>query len=70
VAGQIRITDQGEVIASKYADPEIARRNLERLVAATLEATIFCADNGSNSDYHETMDELSAEALRVYRFLV
>ena len=40
VAGQIRITEQGEVIASKYADPEIGRRNLETLVAATLEATL------------------------------
>ncbi len=70
VAGQIRITEQGEVIASKYADPEIGRRNLETLVAATLEATIFCPDNGSNISYHETMDELSKEALRAYRSLV
>ena len=41
VAGQIRITEQGEVIASKYADAEIGRRNLETLVAATLEATLL-----------------------------
>ena len=41
VAGRIRITEQGEVIASKYADPEIGRRNLETLVAATLEATLL-----------------------------
>ena len=39
VDGQIRLTEQGEVIASKYAHPEIGRRNLETLVAATLEAT-------------------------------
>ena len=45
VAGQIRITEQGEVIASKYADPEIGRRNLETLVAATLEATLLCSEN-------------------------
>ncbi|MBX9937424.1 MAG: phosphoenolpyruvate carboxylase, partial [Burkholderiaceae bacterium] len=38
VRGQIRLTEQGEVIASKYANPEIGRRNLETLVAATLEA--------------------------------
>ncbi|HEV7914883.1 MAG TPA: phosphoenolpyruvate carboxylase, partial [Albitalea sp.] len=36
VNGQIRLTEQGEVIASKYAHPEIGRRNLETLVAATL----------------------------------
>jgi phosphoenolpyruvate carboxylase len=70
VSGQIRITEQGEVISSKYADPEIGWRNLETLVAATLEATISCSDNGSNNGYHETMDELSEEALRVYRSLV
>jgi phosphoenolpyruvate carboxylase len=41
VQGQIRLTEQGEVIASKYANPEVARRNLEVLAAATLEATLF-----------------------------
>ena len=41
VNGQIRLTEQGEVIASKYANPEIGRRNLETLVAATLEATLL-----------------------------
>jgi phosphoenolpyruvate carboxylase len=70
VDGQIRITEQGEVIASKYADPEIGRRNLETLVAATLEATLFRADHGAMGRYHETMDELSATAWRAYRSLV
>ncbi|MFI4932709.1 MAG: phosphoenolpyruvate carboxylase, partial [Burkholderiales bacterium] len=41
VKGQIRLTEQGEVIASKYANPEIGLRNLETLVAATLEATLL-----------------------------
>ena len=39
VEGALRITEQGEVIASKYADPEVGRRNLEILAAATLEAS-------------------------------
>ncbi len=43
VQGQIRITEQGEVIASKYANPELGRRNLEILAAATLEATLLAA---------------------------
>ena len=46
VNGQIRLTEQGEVIASKYAHPEIGRRNLETLVAATLEATLLHATAG------------------------
>ena len=41
VKGQIRLTEQGEVINAKYANPEIGRRNLETLMAATLEATLL-----------------------------
>ena len=40
VAGQIRITEQGEVIGAGYSDPEIGLRNLEALLAATLEASL------------------------------
>jgi phosphoenolpyruvate carboxylase len=70
VSGQIRITEQGEVIASKYADPEIGFRNLETLVAATLEATLLSSDTQVEDAYHEAMDELSEEAYRAYRSLV
>jgi phosphoenolpyruvate carboxylase len=70
VSGQIRITEQGEVIASKYADPEIGRRNLEMLVAATLEATLLSSDTAVSDAYRGAMDELSDEAFRVYRSLV
>ena len=40
VRGQLRLTEQGEIIASKYANPEIGARNLETLVAATLEEAV------------------------------
>jgi phosphoenolpyruvate carboxylase len=76
VRGQLRITEQGEVIASKYADPDIGRRNLETLLAATLEATLLPADArvgdgaGDGALYGETMDELSASAFEAYRDLV
>jgi phosphoenolpyruvate carboxylase len=72
VAGQIRITEQGEVIASKYADPDIGRRNLETLIAATLEATLLPAEGASarRSDFHEALEQLSARAFSAYRALV
>ncbi|HLY95658.1 MAG TPA: phosphoenolpyruvate carboxylase, partial [Sideroxyarcus sp.] len=57
VNGQIRITEQGEVIASKYSNPEIGRRNLETLIAATLEATLL-HHHGADSampEYHRIM---------------
>jgi phosphoenolpyruvate carboxylase len=72
VQGQIRITEQGEVIASKYADPDIGRRNLETLVAATLEATLLnrAGVRPDESLYREVMEELSADAYAAYRRLV
>ena len=72
VQGQIRITEQGEVIASKYSDPDIGRRNLETLVAATLEATLLdrASPRGDTHRYHELMDELSAGGFKAYRSLV
>ncbi|MCC7546981.1 MAG: phosphoenolpyruvate carboxylase [Burkholderiales bacterium] len=72
VQGQIRITEQGEVIASKYSDPEIGRRNLETLVAATLESTMMARADALPGEgrYREVMDELSADAYAVYRELV
>ena len=72
VAGQIRITEQGEVVASKYANPEIGRHNLEVLAAATMEATLFQGpDPGvSRSEFAEAMDALSAAAFGAYRGLV
>jgi phosphoenolpyruvate carboxylase len=72
VAGQIRITEQGEVIASKYSDPDIGRDNLETLVAATLEATLLRRGGARAEDaaYREVMEEMSADAFAAYRDLV
>jgi len=71
VDGQIRITEQGEVIASKYANPELGRRNLEILAAATVEASWGAPFNTPVRDaYKEAMERLSALAFRAYRDLV
>jgi len=71
VAGQIRLTEQGEVIAAKYGHPAVARRNLEVLVAATLEASLpVASDPGADPRFSAAMDELSERAFRAYRELV
>jgi phosphoenolpyruvate carboxylase len=71
VQGAIRITEQGEVIASKYSNPELGRRNLEILAAATLEATLLqSSQQAPRADYLAAMEELSAHAYRSYRALV
>jgi phosphoenolpyruvate carboxylase len=69
VDGALRLTEQGEVIASKYADPESGRRNLETLAAATLEASF--AIPGKDHRRHEAIAEaLSVRAFDAYRALV
>jgi phosphoenolpyruvate carboxylase len=71
VQGGIRITEQGEVIAAKYSNPELGRRNLETLIAATAETTLLHASEPAPSaDYLGAMDTLSAHAYRAYRGLV
>ena len=71
VQGAIRITEQGEVIAGKYSNAEVGRRNLETLAAATLEASLLDADRPPPpADYLAVMEELSAHAFRAYRDLV
>ncbi|MGA8864999.1 MAG: phosphoenolpyruvate carboxylase [Gallionella sp.] len=72
VNGQIRITEQGEVISSKYSNPEIGRRNLETLIAATLEATLLDHphDADGNAEYMRIMEKLSLNAFAAYRKMV
>jgi len=72
VAGALRITEQGEVIAAKYASPHLARRNLEALVAATLESTLLDIE-GLGDDAEATyalFDDLAARARSAYSALV
>ncbi|MDP3616883.1 MAG: phosphoenolpyruvate carboxylase, partial [Rhodoferax sp.] len=70
VRGQIRLTEQGEVIGSKYANPEIGRRNLETLVAATLEATLLQPTKSATPPFLQAAAELSHSSMAAYRKLV
>jgi len=67
VAGQIRITEQGEVITAKYADPGNAVRNLETLVAATLEASLLPDQKDPEP---ALMQALSDVSFKYYRELI
>ena len=70
VRGQIRLTEQGEVIGAKYANPEIGRRNLETLVAATLEATLLQPTRDAPAEFLAAADALSQHSMAAYRKLV
>ncbi len=70
VNGQIRLTEQGEVINSKYANPEIGRRNLETLVAATLEATLLHPTKSAPKSFMDAAQVLSDASFAAYRGLV
>jgi phosphoenolpyruvate carboxylase len=71
VNGQIRITEQGEIISSKYSNAEVGRNNLEILAAATLDASLLQPRHSApRREYLATMDELSNLAFKAYRGLV
>ena len=76
VAGQIRLTEQGEVIQSKYKDAEVGRWHLELLVAATLESSLApraeatSAEDAHMAHHGPAMTFMSEAAQRSYRGLV
>jgi len=70
VRGQIRLTEQGEVIASKYANPDIGRRNLETLAVAMLEATLLQPTKPATPEFLAAAQQLSDASMAAYRHLV
>lgn len=72
VNGQIRLTEQGEIINSKFANAEIGRRNLETVIAATLEASLLPTQNAPKdlAMFEALMQQLSDRAFTSYRALV
>lgn len=71
VAGRIRVTEQGEVIANKYGEPAVARRNLDALTCGVLLASLAPPPDAELTRRHgATLDRLSAASMQAYRKLV
>ena len=71
VNGRIRITEQGEVVANKYADPELARQSLETLTAGVVLASLRKAAEAEVAAPHaKAMEALSQGSMAAYRALV
>jgi|JI10StandDraft_1071094.scaffolds.fasta_scaffold02342_12 phosphoenolpyruvate carboxylase len=73
VAGRIKLTEQGEVISSKYALHDIAVRNFDQLAAAVLQATAAQPHGESDSEpaqWWNFMEQLSISSFNAYRSLV
>ena len=74
IDGQIKMTEQGEVISDKFGLPALAKENLELTLAAALEATVLNrkprqSGNDLNT-WNECMDLISEHAFAAYRALV
>jgi phosphoenolpyruvate carboxylase len=69
VRGRFRVTEQGETIASRYAEPDLAHRHLEQIVSAVLLAS---ADPGSDvpAEWRDAMTAMAATARDTYLDLV
>ena len=74
IDGQIKMTEQGEVISDKYGLPALAKENLELTLAAALEATVLNRkprqSAGDLNSWNECMDLISDHAFAAYRGLV
>jgi phosphoenolpyruvate carboxylase len=70
VNGRIKITEQGEVLASKYSLPELALYNLETITTAVIQASLLRTSIDEIAPWHEIMEELSERSRQRYRALI
>ncbi|MBV7295411.1 phosphoenolpyruvate carboxylase [Corynebacterium sp. TAE3-ERU12] len=71
VQGQVRVTEQGEIISAKYGHPEAARRNLEALVSATIESTLLTIGQPPTPPRaHKIMSEIAELSRTAYAELM
>lgn len=70
VEAGVRITEQGEVVASKYGQPDVARANLETIAVAAILANFDREPDLADEESAELLQRFSAVALEAYRALV
>ncbi len=66
-SGELRVTEQGEVLNWKYSDPVLAEWNLELMIAASLEALLRPADSAADPRWFQAMEHMSQDAFAFYR---
>jgi phosphoenolpyruvate carboxylase len=70
VQGRFRLTEQGETIASRYGDPDLAHRHLEQIVSAVLLASADRADGDTAREWRAAMHAMATAARETYHGLV
>src|SRR6185369_12508632 len=70
VRGRFRVTEQGETIASRYADPDLAHRHLEQIVSAVLLASADVRGHETRPEWGATMDAMATAARDAFGGLV
>ncbi len=70
INGRIKITEQGEVLASKYSMPQLALYNLETITTAVIQASLLRTGFDNIEPWNEIMEELSARSRQHYRALI
>ncbi|MFB2934220.1 phosphoenolpyruvate carboxylase [Aerosakkonemataceae cyanobacterium BLCC-F154] len=70
INGRIKITEQGEVLASKYSWPDLALYNLETVTTAVIQASLLRTGFDNIEPWNEIMEELSSKSREHYRALI
>jgi phosphoenolpyruvate carboxylase len=70
INGRIKITEQGEVLASKYSLPELALYNLEQVASAVIKTSLMSGGIDDIEPWNEVMEDLADRSRTHYRALV
>jgi phosphoenolpyruvate carboxylase len=70
INGRFRLTEQGEIIASRYANPDLAHRHLEQIANAVLLASAPHEAEPIPAQWRAALNEMSNTAQKAYRALV